>query len=103
MSTAIFKTENAVFEFYLENVREYLKILTAENNVDEADRLLKLIATSSCETILITKEHDYFGYVALDLIDAEKGSIICKACNKIYKADELKPIAVGQCRIQIVD
>ena len=59
---------------------------------------MKVISTASGETILIPNEHGYFGYVALDLIDAGKGSVTCKACNKIYKADELKPITVGHGR-----
>ena len=98
MNTVIFKTESAVFEFSRKDVLEYLINLTAENSADEAVRLLKLISTTSGETIMIPNEHDYFGYVALDLIDAEKGSVTCVACGKIYKADELKSITVGHGR-----
>ncbi len=78
MNTVIFNTENAVFEFSRKDVKEHLINLTAENSADEAARLLELISTASGETILIPKEHDYFGYIALDLIDAGKVSITCK-------------------------
>ncbi len=98
MNTVIFKTKNAVFEFYRKDVKEHLNILTAENSADEAVRLLKLISTVSGETILIPNEHDYFGYIALDLIGAGKGTVTCIVCGKIYKADELKPITVGHGR-----
>ena len=98
MRTVIFKTENAVFEFYLKDVREHLCILTVENSADEAGRLLKLISTASAETILIPDEHGYFGYVALDLISAGYGAATCNPCSKTYTANELKPITVGHGR-----
>jgi len=98
MRTILFKTENAVFEFSRKDVKEHLIILTAENSADEAVWLLELISTASGETILIPNEHDYFGYVALELIDAEKGSVTCVACGKIYNTNELKPITVGHGR-----
>jgi len=98
MNIVIFKTENAVFEFYRKDVKEHLINLTAENSVDEAVRLLKLILTASGETILIPNQHDYFGYIALELIDAGKGSVTCKVCGKIYNTNELKPITVGHGR-----
>jgi len=98
MRTIIFKTENAVFEFSRKDVKEHLIILTAENSADEAVRLLKLISTASGETILISTEHDYFGYIALELIAAEKGSVTCAACCKTYKSGQIKPITVGHGR-----
>ncbi len=98
MRIIVFKTENAVFKFYRKDVLGHLINLTTENSVDEAARLLELISTASGETILIPNEHDYFGYIALDLIDAGKGSVTCKVCGKNYKADELKPFTVGHGR-----
>jgi hypothetical protein len=98
MRNIVFKTENAVFKFYRKDVKEHLINLTAENNADEAVRLLKLILNASGETILIPNQHDYFGYIALDFIDAGKGTVTCKVCDKIYKADELEPIIVGHGR-----
>jgi len=98
MSTVILKTENAVFEFSRKDMVEHLIIVAAENSTDEAIRLLKLISIASDETILIPKEHDHFGYVALDLIDAGKGSISCKICDKIYKASQLESLVVGHGR-----
>ena len=98
MSTVILKTENAVFEFSRKDVMEHLSLLITEHNDERFTKLLELIKTSGEETILIPKEHDYFGYVALDLIDAGEGSISCKICDKIYKAYQLESLVVGHGR-----
>ena len=98
MKTIIFKTENAVFEFSRKDVLEHLNLLATEHDGDEAVRLLKLISTASGLTILIPTEHDHFGYIALELIAAEKGSVTCTACGKTYKAGQIKPITVGHGR-----
>ncbi len=95
MRTVIFKTRNAVFEFDRKDVKERLNNLATEHDVDEATKLLELISTPREKTILIGEEQGYFGYVALDLIGAGKGSVTCKVCYKIYKANQLKPITVG--------
>lgn len=92
METAIFKTKNAVFEFFRKDVMEHLSALITEHNDERFIELLGLIKTSGEETILIPQEHNH---IALDLIEAGKGSITCKICGKIYKADKLKAITVG--------
>jgi hypothetical protein len=94
MRTVIFKTENAIFEFDQKDVKQRFNNL-ANEHVDEATKLLELISTPGEKTILTAEEHDYFGYVALDLIGAGKGFITCKVCSKIYRANQLKPITVG--------
>ena len=98
MKIIVFKTENAVFEFSRKNVLEHLNLLATEHDGDETVRLLKLISTASGETIWIPNEHDYFGYVALDLIATGKGSVTCAACGKTYKAGQIKPTTVGHGR-----
>ena len=57
--------------------------------------MLELISDKSNETIVIPEEPVYFDYIALDLIAAGKGSVLCKACNKTYVARLLKPIKLG--------
>jgi len=98
MRIIVFKTENAVFEFSRKDILEHLNFLATKHDGDETVRLLKLISTASGETILIPNEHDYFGYIALELIAAEKGSVTCTACGKTYKAGQIKPITVGHGR-----
>jgi hypothetical protein len=95
MKTVIFKTQNAVFEFSRKDVMEHLSALLIENSGDDFTELLELIKTSSEETILIPQEHNH---IALDLIEARKGSITCKICGKIYRADELESLVVGHGR-----
>jgi len=43
----------------------------------------------------IPEEEDYFGYISLDLIREEKGSVKCKICNKAYQPHDLKPTILG--------
>ena len=95
MKTIILQTENAVFEFNRKAVLQHLTTLAANYHIDEAATILKSIKTSIDETILNQNSHSYFGYIAMDLIAAGKGSVTCKACGKTYKADQLNPITVG--------
>jgi len=95
MNTVIFKTEDAVFEFSQKDVLEHLSPLITEYNDERFTELSELIKTSGEETILIPDKHNH---IALDLIAAEKGSITCKVCAKIYEANELESFVVGHGR-----
>lgn len=95
MSTVIFQTENAVFKFALKEVKERLIAPESEYNPDEVFKLLDLISTERDEAILNPDDHDYFGYVALDLISEGMGKATCKICGKIYHAGQLKQFAIG--------
>jgi len=76
-------------------VKELIVRKKLEYDQDEVAKLLELISDDSIETILIPEEPVYFDYIVLDLIDAGKGSALCKTCNKTYMAGQLKPITVG--------
>ena len=95
MNTVIFKTENTIFTFSKKEVKEHLIALESEYDSDEVTQLLKLISTDSDETILNTDDHNYFGYVVLELIGSRKGTATCNICGKIYDADRLKEFALG--------
>ena len=95
MSTVIFQTENAVFKFALKELKERLVGPESEYNSDETLKLLDFISADSDETILNPDDHDYFGYVALDLISDGMGEVTCKICDKVYEAGQLKEFAVG--------
>jgi hypothetical protein len=47
---------------------------------------------------IVPENYDYFDVVALELIEKEKGSVICRKCDKTYPAAELKSIKVGHGR-----
>ena len=94
MNTVIFKTENAVFQFDLKKVKECLEILATEYCVDEANTILRHVSIPSDESKLIQVEHDYFGFIVLELIGAGKGSVTCEICGKMYEAQNLKPITI---------
>ena len=95
MNTVIFKTENAVFQFDREDVKEHFYIMTTEYDLDEALTLLNRIKIPIADPLTINEEHYYFGYIVLDLIDAAKGSVKCNACDKMFNANQLRSIAIG--------
>jgi len=92
MRTVIFETQNAIFKFELPDVISHLKYYS-DQNVRQATELLKTISLSSSEVINI--ESDYFGYVVLNLIKSDKGSVFCKSCQKTYLPRQLQSIPVG--------
>jgi hypothetical protein len=95
MNTVIFNSENAAFKFDKKEVKERLICKQSEYDSDEVSQLLKLISTDGDETILNPHDHDYFGYVVLDLINAGIGIVTCNICDKVYDAAQLKEFAVG--------
>ena len=95
MNTVIFQTENAVFKFDLKEVKKRLIVLESEYNHDEVFKLLDFISTESDETNLNPDDHNYFGFVALDLISEGLGTVTCNICWKIYNYDQLKEFTVG--------
>ena len=95
MNTVIFYSENAVIKFRKKEVKERLIVPESEYNPDEITQLLKLISTDSDEIIISSVSHQYFGFVALELIGSGHGKAICKLCGKTYDACQLKEFAVG--------
>ena len=95
MMTVIIKTENAIFTFNQNEVKELVALKKSEYDLDEVTKLLKAISDKSNESIVISEEPVYFDKISLDLIAAGNGSILCKTCNKTYVASQLKPIKVG--------
>ncbi len=95
MNAVIFKTPNAVFTFNQNEVKELVDRKKSEYDLDEVAKLLEDISADNIETITIPEEPVYFDNIALDLIAAGNGSILCKTCNKTYVVRQLKPIKVG--------
>jgi len=95
MKTVIFNTMDAVFNFDQKVVVELIARKKSEYDLDEVTILLERILADSNETIVIPEEPAYFEYIALDLIGAGNGSVLCKTCNKTYLAGQLKSIQVG--------
>ena len=95
MNTVIFNSENAAFKFDKKEVEKRLIGNQSEYDPDEITQLLELISTDSDETILSSIRHHYFGYVALDLIDAGIGTVTCQICEKSYDAGQLSEFTIG--------
>jgi hypothetical protein len=97
MDQITFKTENGIFEFDKSDVTERLKYHKQELNSLEADMIEKYLSCGGggCHHNIVPEEYEYFCIIALELIEKEKGSVICKKCDETYKASELKSITVG--------
>jgi hypothetical protein len=93
MHTVIFETKNAIFYFDVPDAISSLKYYAIEHKVSEAAKLLLSIESSSSESIKISNE--YFGYIVLDLLGKGKGLAFCKACQKTYRASQLRSLPVG--------
>ena len=96
MRTVTFETPNATFFFDALDAISSLKYYAIEHKVSEAAKLLLSIESSSSESIKISSH--YFGYIVLDVLRKDKGSVFCKPCQKNYLASHLhsKPIGFGK-------
>ena len=90
MSTVIFKTEDAIFQFDRKSASERLEQRKISYENRELDLLLDVISSQPEKAILSFEEHQHFGFIALDLINSSEGSVVCKICNKHYDARLLK-------------
>ena len=88
MKPVIFYTENAVFTFNKKAVKEQLICKKTEHVPYEITQLSELISTDTDLTILIPDDHDYFRYVALDLISKGMGTVTCYICGKKFDAGQ---------------
>lgn len=93
-----YESENGVFEFDLSDVEDRLTHYASEHNIEDAAEILKFISSSPEDPVKIPEKYDYFGYIALDLLESGKGSVTCLPCDKNYKPHQLKPITVGHGR-----
>ena len=92
MQAIVFETDNAIFYFESPDAICHLKHY-CEQKVPEAIELFEAISLSSSEVINI--ESNYFGFVVLDLIKAEKGHVYCRNCKKRYDPGQLTPVSLG--------
>ena len=92
MRIVTYKNPNAIFDFELPDVIDRLKYYS-DQNVHEATKLLDEI--HSCPSPTIEVRSDYFGYIVLDLIKANKGHVYCKVCKETYNPSQLKSRPLG--------
>ena len=98
MEQITLKTENGIFEFAKSDVFERLKYHKKELNSLDADMIEKYLSCRGCHPNVVPEEYDYFTIIAMELIEKEKGSVVCKKCDETFKASELKSIKVGHGR-----
>ena len=95
MSTVIFKTEEAIFQFDRKSVMECLEQRKLTYKIQELDTLIQVLSRQPEKTILSSTEHQYFGFIVLNLICAGEGSVVCKNCGKQYRSNQLKAFTAG--------
>ena len=95
MSTVIFTSEEAIFQFNRKTVMECLKNRKTSYQINELDTLIDVLRNQPEQTILSLAEHQYFGHVAIDMIGASEGSAFCKNCGKHYRFNQLEAFTVG--------
>ena len=95
MSTVIFKTEEAIFQFDRKSVMELLDRKNSSYDVQELDTLIDILSNQPERTILSSAEHQHFGFIVLKLINTSDGSVICKNCGKQYRFNQLEAFTVG--------
>ena len=92
MKIVMFENPNAIFDFELPDVIDSLKYYS-DQNVHEATKILDAISSCPSPTIKVTS--DYFGYIVLDLVKADKGHVYCKVCKEMYDPSQLRSIPLG--------
>lgn len=102
MKTLIFNTPDAEFKFSQKEVKEQVNSKLSAYYADETRELMNQISTGNQKTITIPEEPVFFDIIALDLINAGKGAVLCKPCNKTYPAKDLEPITIGAGECPIV-
>ena len=95
MNTVIFKTEDVIFQFDRKSVMECLEHRKTLYGIKELDLILDAISSQPEKAILSLEEHQHFGFIALELLVAGKGSAFCKNCGKRYRFHQLKAFTVG--------
>jgi hypothetical protein len=94
MTTVIFETESAIFQFNLPDVKEILVCHSIEGQVQKAATILKNLETAKGAG-KIPIENEFFGYIVLDLLSRGKGSAFCKSCKKTFQASQLQSFPLG--------
>ena len=95
MKTVYCDTADTVFQFQANDVIEHLKDPLNGFDDEAAANLMKVICEDGEERVEIPEEQDLFGHIALSLLEQGKGAATCKACNRIYEADQLKSVALA--------
>ena len=95
MTTVIFETESAIFQFNLADVKKILARHSSEDQTEEATYILQILESAAIDIEKIPIENEYFGYFVLDLLSRGNGSAFCKSCQKTYPAKQLQSFPLG--------
>jgi hypothetical protein len=95
MSKIIFETDDAIFDFDRKLAVDCLKQRQTSLEIEELDNLIDVLSSQPDQSILTPAEHQYFGFIAIQLIKFGEGSAYCKNCEKKYGTNQLEEFTVG--------
>jgi hypothetical protein len=95
MTTVTYQTQNGIFRFTVEEVREHIDHHEPQYEASDVTALLHSLSSASGDSITIPSDAGLFPHIALDLLRDSKGRAYCKICGKSYEPTQLKPITVG--------
>ena len=95
MTTVIFETETAIFQFDLPDVQKIIAAISSEEKSLEFTKIKRILGSAAKTTEKVLIDNKFFGYITLDLLSRDKGSAFCKSCQKIYQANQLQPVPLG--------
>jgi hypothetical protein len=95
MATVSYQTENGIFRFTVEEVKEYIDRYETQYDTSDVTVLLYSLSLTSGDSITMPKELSLFPYIALSLIKDSKGTVYCRICRKTYGPADLKAMTVG--------
>jgi len=95
MTTVIFETETAIFQFDLLDVQKFLAAIPSEEKSLEVTKIERILESSVKDIEKVLIDNEFFAYITLDLLGNGKGSVFCKSCQKSYQPQQLHPFPLG--------
>jgi hypothetical protein len=103
MAQIVFETDQAVFKFDAQLVINHLCLICKEHNRTDLQRWIDEISSDKAPEIKVQSSPSWFGIVALELLEREKGQVLCKSCGQVYEPNSLSlfPIGFGKSPFEI--
>ena len=98
MTTLIFETDTANFQFDLPNVKEIPARHSLVDQGGEAKKILEILTSAEKGNEKVPIDNEFFAYLVLDLLSRGTGSVFCKSCHKTHQAIQLQffPLGFGE-------
>jgi hypothetical protein len=95
MAQIVFETEQAEFRFEAQAVIQHLRHLQEEHDRPDLQRRIDGLGTNKAEEIKLQAIPDWFGIIAIELLEQGRGQVFCKHCRQSYEAGNLSLFPLG--------